>query len=302
MEDALNDAWSSIAEFVPKFVAFLAILIIGLIVAKLIGKAVDKVLERVGFDRMVERGGVKKALEKSSFDASDIVSKLVYYALALFVLQMAFGVFGPNPISELLTGVIAFIPKIVVAIIIIIVASAIASAVKNLVQGSLGGLSYGRLLANIASVFILGLGVIAALEQVEVATAVTTPVLIALLATVGGILVVGVGGGLVRPMQSRWDGWLGRMEREAPQVREQAKAASGTGQSARYQAYERPEGSLDPQGADVVAPPYGAPPNAGTSSGSGGASGPTSSQSGDGDSARRDNLTPPVQHPPHHNA
>ncbi|PRY50796.1 putative transporter (transmembrane protein) [Knoellia remsis] len=226
--DALDDAWSSIVEFAPKFLGFLAILIIGLIVAKLIGKAVDKLLERVGFDRWVERGGVKRALSNSSFDASDIVGKLVYYALVLFVLQMAFGVFGPNPISDLLSSVIAFIPKIVVAIVIIIVASAIAAGAKNLIQGSLGGLSYGRLLANIASIFILALGVIAALEQVEVATAVTTPVLIAVLATIGGVLVVGVGGGLVRPMQQRWEGWLNRMEREAPQVAAEARAARGS--------------------------------------------------------------------------
>ncbi|MDT5012667.1 MAG: hypothetical protein QOH57_4284, partial [Mycobacterium sp.] len=87
MRDALNDMWRSVATFAPKLVAFLLILIIGLIVAKLIAKAVDKILERVGFDRAVERGGIKKALAKSQYDASSIVGKIVYYALVLFVLQ-----------------------------------------------------------------------------------------------------------------------------------------------------------------------------------------------------------------------
>ena len=54
---------------------------------------------------------------------------------------------------------------------------------RELIVGTLGGLSYGKLLANLASVFILGLGVIAALNQVGIATTVTTPVLIAVLAT-----------------------------------------------------------------------------------------------------------------------
>jgi hypothetical protein len=80
------------------------------------------------------------------------------------------------------------------------------------------------MLANIASVFIIALGVIAALSQIGVAVAVTMPVLIAVLATVGGILVVGVGGGLVRPMQQRWDRWLDRAEQEAPQARAPAQA------------------------------------------------------------------------------
>ncbi|WP_198412889.1 hypothetical protein [Cryobacterium sp. Hz7] len=57
----------------------------------------------------------------------------------LFVLQFAFGVFGPNPLSDLLAGIIAFLPKIIVAIIIII-AAAVAAGMKTLIQGALGGL------------------------------------------------------------------------------------------------------------------------------------------------------------------
>ncbi|MBA2527205.1 MAG: hypothetical protein H0V18_15705, partial [Pyrinomonadaceae bacterium] len=51
----LGDAWASIATFLPKLVGFLLILIIGYFIAKAIAKLVDGVLERVGFDRMVER-------------------------------------------------------------------------------------------------------------------------------------------------------------------------------------------------------------------------------------------------------
>ena len=251
MSNELHDALRSVALFVPKLVAFLAILVIGYFVAKLVGKAVDKVLERVGFDRAVERGGVKKALSKSKYDASDIVGKLVYYALLLFVLQMAFGVFGPNPISVLLTGVIAFLPKAIVAVVIIVVTAAIAAAVRELLSNTLGGLSYGRTLANIAAFFIIGLGVIAALNQVGIATTVTLPVLVAVLATISGILIVGVGGGLIKPMQSRWETYLNtaaaeagaiRQEvRRAPSVQDQARAAKD-----RYSDQEDP--TMSPQG------------------------------------------------------
>ncbi|MFC0680507.1 hypothetical protein ACFFGH_21960 [Lysobacter korlensis] len=232
----LQDGLASVIDFIPKFLLFLVILIVGLIVAKVLSKALDKLLERVGFDRAVERGGVKKALEKSKFDASDIVAKLLYYTLVLFVLQFAFGVFGPNPVSDLLEGIIAFIPRIIVAIIIVILASAIAAGAKTLIQGALGGLSYGKILGNIAAVFILFLGITAALNQVEIATTVTTPVLITVLATIGGILVVGVGGGMIQPMRARWEAWLQKAEVElpaakasvqnAPSVKEQAQTAT----------------------------------------------------------------------------
>jgi hypothetical protein len=221
---ALGDAMRAVAVFVPQLVLFLVILLIGWLIAKGLRKLTDTVLERVHFDRAVERGGIGRALAQSKYDASDLIALVVYYAVLLLTLQLAFGVFGPNPISALLTGIVAFLPRIAVAIIIVVVASAIAAAVKDLITGVMGGLSYGRVLATIASVFIIGLGVIAALSQIGVAVAVTLPVLITVLATVGGILVVGVGGGLVRPMQQRWERWLTRAEQEAPQARAHAQA------------------------------------------------------------------------------
>ncbi|SCG70767.1 mechanosensitive ion channel family protein [Micromonospora inositola] len=222
--NAVGDAFRSVMLFLPKAVAFIAILVVGWLIAKAVLKIVDKLLERVHFDRAVERGGIKTALARSRYDASDIVAKLAYYGVLLVTLQLAFGIWGPNPISDLIAGVIAWLPRAFVAIVIVVVAAAIARAVKDIISSALGGLSYGRVLANIASVFILGLGVIAALNQIGVATTVTTPVLIAVLATLGGILVVGVGGGLVRPMQSRWENWLSRAEQESQTIATHARA------------------------------------------------------------------------------
>lgn len=236
LEDGLKDGLSTITEFLPKLLLFLIILIVGIIVAKVIGKALSALLEKVGFDRAVERGGVKRALANSKMDASDIIAKLVYYTLMLFVLQLAFGVFGPNPISDLLTQVITFLPSLIVAIIIVVVASSIAAAAKLLIEGTLGGLSYGKVLANVASIFILFLGVVAALNQVGVATTVTLPVLIAILAAVVGVIVVGVGGGLVKPMQHRWEGYLTKAEEEAPRIKQEAANAPSVKEQAQHQA------------------------------------------------------------------
>lgn len=220
--DSVQRALTDALTFIPKLLAFLVILLIGWFVAKALRNLADKVLERVGFDRAVERGGIRAALERSRYDASDIVAKIVYYAVLLFTLQLAFGVFGPNPISELLTRIVAFLPKIFVAVIIVVVAAAIANAVRDLVSGTLGGTQVGRVLATGAWVLILALGVIAALNQVDVATTVTTPILVAFLATLGGVIVVGVGGGLIRPMQHRWERWLEQADEQAREVRAQA--------------------------------------------------------------------------------
>ncbi|WP_433659072.1 mechanosensitive ion channel family protein [Nocardia sp. CA-128927] len=225
-QKGFSDAWSSVATFVPKLAGFIVILLIGWIVAKVVSTIVDKVLDRLGFDRLVERGGLKQMMSRSRYDASDLLAKLAYYAILLIALQLGFGVFGPNPVSELLDGIVSWLPKAAVAIIIVVIAGAIASAVRDLVGNMLGGLSYGAMIGRIAAVFIWGVGIVAALNQIGVAMSVTMPILITVLATIGGILVVGVGGGMVRPMQQRWENWLSGLEEEMPAVKGHAEAYS----------------------------------------------------------------------------
>jgi hypothetical protein len=215
----VSDAWSKIATFIPKLAIFLLILVIGYLVAKTLKRATERILWRLSFDRAVERGGVKQVLTKSKVDPSELLGKLVYYAVLLITLQLAFGIWGPNDVSLLLDKIVSFLPKLALAIIVMVVAAALARAIRDVVTTVLGDLSYGPLLGKAASAVVLFLGAIAALDQINVATTVTRPVLIAVLATIGGILVVGVGGGLIRPLSHRWEGWLGTLEREASTVR-----------------------------------------------------------------------------------
>jgi hypothetical protein len=237
------DFGSSVEEFVqtvgrvlPQVLVFLIILVVGYFIAKAIAKIVDRVLERVGFDRAVERGGVGQALARTKYDPSDILGKVVFYALMLFVLQLAFGVFGPNPISELIQGVIAYLPNVFVAIIIVVIAAAIAAAVKELIQASLGGLSYGNALAFGASAAILVIGGFAALDQLQIAPEIVERLFTAILAIVVGIAIVAIGGGGIQPMRQYWERALNRAQGEAGNVRQEAQ---GSGERIRERAEQR---------------------------------------------------------------
>jgi hypothetical protein len=220
-------AWETVLVFVPKLVGFLIIILIGYVVAKFLTKLLNGVLERVGFDRWVERGGVQTALERSKYDASDIVSKIVFWTLMLFVLQLAFGVWGPNPVSDLIHDVIAYLPRLFVAIIIIVIASAIAAGVREIVQASIGGLSYGSALATLASVAILAIGVFAALNQLQIAPAIVNGLFYALLAIVAGSAIIAIGGAGIGPMRRKWEEALARYDAERPRLQREAEGAGG---------------------------------------------------------------------------
>lgn len=240
----VEDAWTHVAVFVPKFIAFLLILVIGYFVAKAIAKILNGVLERVGFDRWVERGGLKKALERSKYDPSDVLAKVVFWAAFLFVLQLAFGVFGPNPISDLIRGIIAFLPNIFVAIVILVIAGALARAATDLLQSVLSGVSGGDWMARGAGMAILVIGVFAALNQLRIAPAIVNGLFYAILAIIVGSAIVAVGGGGIRTMQRYWERAATKVEQRGPELAQQVR--TGTTPS---------PGEITPERRERVEPP-----------------------------------------------
>ena len=211
--------------FVPKLLLAVVVIVAAYFIGKTVCRVLSRVLDKAGFNRLVERGGIKRALDRSGWDAGQIVSKTVFYFIMLFALQFAFGIFGPNPVSDILTRMVAFLPNVLAAMIIVVLAAAVASAVKNLVRVALGGLSYGNFIASAGAAAIVFVGISAALNQIGIAPAIVNGVFYAVLAAIVGVTIVAVGGGGIAPMRERWERALGKVAEEAPKIRESARQA-----------------------------------------------------------------------------
>ena len=185
------------------------------------------------------------------------MAKIVFYALFLIVLQMAFGVFGTNPISDLLEGVIAYLPKVIAAILIIVIASAIAAAARELIDASLGGLSYGTTLANATGIAIVVVGIFAALNQLQIAPAIVNGLFYALLAIIVGSAVIAIGGGGIGPMRSRWENVLAKYDEEKPKLQQ---AAQGSKDRIAERAQQRTDQARSATGRRPAAPPAASAP------------------------------------------
>src|SRR5947199_115293 len=150
-------------------------------------------------------------------------------------------------VHDVLHTLALFLPKAMAFVVVLVVGWVVARLLR----------------AGLARWSIVGLGVIAALNQIGVATSVTTPVLIAVLATVAGILIVGVGGGLVRPMQARWESWLDRAAQESQAIAENARAYRAGQADARARLAQEKVAAAAPVPGSAVPPvPAGARPTA----------------------------------------
>lgn len=276
ISQSFQNMMDSVVAFLPRALAFLAILVVGWFVSKWIGKLVGKLLNKVGLDRVGEKSGLRRYTGK--FELSDLLGKLVYFALLLFTLQLAFGAFGNNPVSTLLNQLVGWLPQLFIALVIVVVAFAIANAVYGLVSGTLSQTSYGNTVARICQVAIVFFGAVAALGQVGIATTVTTPIMWTVLAMIAGVVIVGVGGGLIGPMRQRWERMLGNAENEAAKMKASSDTGDATSSMSQRYSSERygkaadtqapAAGTMGEAGAMGGAMPEGARPR-GTSAGPG---------------------------------
>lgn len=193
----MTDALTAVATFVPRLLAFLAILFVARLVAKAIQRGVTFLLQRMKFDAVMDRAGVGAPLERAGFaDAGAFVAKVAYYAILLLGLQLAISVFGPNPISDLINSVVAFIPKAIVAMAIIVVTGLIVRAVNNVLAPAYANMDMGRLARTGVTGAIWMIGIFATLDQIEVAQGVVTTLFTTIVGSLGLVLVImfGVGG------------------------------------------------------------------------------------------------------------
>lgn len=225
ISQSFQNALDAVVAFIPRAIAFAAILIIGWIVGRLLQKLVAKLLVRAGFDKAADRGGLRRFTGR--YTASQMTGLIVFYAVMLFTLQLAFGAFGNNPVSTLLNDIVAWLPQLFIALVIIVVAMAVANVVYDLVSNALAAVSYGRTIASVARVGIIIIAAIAALNQVGIGATVTMPLFITALAIIAGVAIVGVGGGLIGPMRERWERTLGRMEEESTNLRASVRGHHG---------------------------------------------------------------------------
>ncbi len=199
----LNDLLDKVINFGARAAVFLLVLGVGWLVARVLRSVTTRLLRRTRLDRTAEGAGVSRWTGRRG--PSGLAGQVVYYGLALVTLQLAFGVFGPNPVSDLLDSVLRWLPRALVAAVILAVAVAGGRLAFHRVDGAVDHKYHGRALARTAQGLVIAVGAIAALAQVGVGLAVTVPLLVALLATMAGVIIVGVGGGLIRPMRERWD-------------------------------------------------------------------------------------------------
>src|SRR5260221_9862349 len=121
------------ADFLPRLGLALVILIAGWLIAKMIRFAINRGLRKVNFHIITERAGIDGFLKDGGIgmDATDILAMLVYWIVILVALVVGFNLLGLTYVTDLLSRVLLFVPKVLVAILILRLSASFAPLVGN---------------------------------------------------------------------------------------------------------------------------------------------------------------------------
>ncbi len=180
IRNAFDSYLQSLTGSIPKIINALIILLIGWTLAKIIQWIVYKLSHALGIDRLAQKSGVHRFLEKRGIKKgfSGLTSSIFFWMIILIVLVKFFNLLGLEMVSDLLNQFIFYIPNILIASILIIIGFYLAEIVSSIVVGSLEENSFenpeliGRLVFYSIGFFTLAI----ALTQIGIGESIITNV------------------------------------------------------------------------------------------------------------------------------
>jgi Conserved TM helix len=198
---ALGDLYSKTLTYLPNLVAAIIVVIIGWLLAIFLSKLVYRILEAIKIDHLANQLGLKNLSEKTgrklSLTALGAWIVKWFFFLASFI--AAADILGLQQVSTFLyQDVLGYAGYVIAAMAILLLGILAANFFQGLVVATVkaSGLHNGQSLGTMTKWAILVFTVIAALSQLQIATAFLQDLfraIVAMLAIAGG-LAFGLGG------------------------------------------------------------------------------------------------------------
>lgn len=191
---AVKDALVKILNFLPNVIGAVLVVIVGVVVAVVLKKAIVELFKILKVEELSERSGLAATLRRAGIETTvtSVVATLVKWITIIVFILPAAEIVNLSQVSQLVYSVLSYVPNVVVAVIILFFGSLLADFVASLVRGSAALLKVKtvKLLSGIARYSIIIFSILAALNQLKIASELIQTLwtgIVALIAIAGGI-------------------------------------------------------------------------------------------------------------------
>jgi Mechanosensitive ion channel, conserved TM helix len=186
--DTLQSLLGAAADFLPRVLAMLIIVILGWVIAFIVKAGLRRILKILRFDAFSENSGVSQALRKTGLPGpSELLSRIAFWVVGLCFTVLGVSVLGIPEFHEMIASFFKFVPQIFVALLILFVGILAANflSTATLLAAVNADLPFPRLLGGSVRLLIMIVTIMMALEQVGLAR---SAVLIAFSITFGAVM------------------------------------------------------------------------------------------------------------------
>lgn len=202
---------ASVIAFLPNLLGALAVFIFGLVLGGWLKAVVVKLFSLIQLSALVKKSGFNQFLEKAEvkLKLEEILGGTVRW-LVIFVFSVtAINILGLTTVSEVLTGVLAYIPRVISAVLVLTVGALLAGLVEGLIKGALGQIDVktSRLFGKVGSWLIMVFATLAAINELGIAQSLINSLFIGFVAmlALGFGLAIGLGAkDLVAEVLGEW--------------------------------------------------------------------------------------------------
>ena len=191
LAEAVTGSLSQILAFLPTIISAFMLLGLGYLLGKGVSIATNRLLQLVGFDRLLSRTAVQTLLERAGTKqkVSEILGMIGFWIIFLVFLIKASDTLGLTMVSDALTGIANYIPKVGIAVLVLLLGLMAANFVRELITMtcSSAGITHGTIVAQAVYVAVVLLIVVTAIDALGIDTELLNNTIVILLAgLIGG--------------------------------------------------------------------------------------------------------------------
>ncbi|MDR4493054.1 MAG: hypothetical protein R3B74_01275 [Nitrospirales bacterium] len=172
LTDAVTASLTQIVAFLPTVILALMLLGLGYLLARVVSIFVTRLLQLMGFDRLLSRTAIQTLLERSGTKqkSSEILGMIGFWIIFLVFLIKASDTLQLTMVSDALTTIAYYIPKIGIAVLVLILGLIAANFVRELITMtcSSAGITHGTMVAQAVYVAVVLLIVVTAIDALGI--------------------------------------------------------------------------------------------------------------------------------------
>ncbi|MCA9451773.1 MAG: mechanosensitive ion channel [Nitrospiraceae bacterium] len=191
LTDAVTASLAQIVAYLPTLILACMLLGLGYVLARLVSVVVTRLLQLMGFDRLLSRTAVQTLLERSGTKqkSSEILGLIGFWIIFLVFLIQASDTLSLTMVSDALTSIAYYIPKVGIAVLVLVLGLIAANFVRELITMtcSSAGITHGTMVAQAVYVAVVLLIVVTAIDALGINTELLNNTIVILLAgLIGG--------------------------------------------------------------------------------------------------------------------